>query len=252
MTLLAVERIKLFSTRSPWWCMALAVGLTVGMAALIAANTNDEFPLNVGLSQSFSNFGMIVIMVMAALAVTTEYRFGTIRATFLAVPGRTPALLAKTTVVALLAGVVGEVVAFGSWGISKLIKPNADLAINSAVEWRNVAGTGLVFMIAAILAVGVGTLVRQTAGAVAILLVYALLVESLVGLIPKIGQNIQEWMPFQHANNFLTADSAPLPEGAGQPRLDFPFGPWGSLAYFAAIGVGLLIVALAVAKKRDA
>src|SRR3954462_9266710 len=124
MTLLAVERIKLFSTRSPWWCMALAIGLTVGMAALIAANTGDQLPMSVGLSQSFSNFGMIVIMVMAALAVPTEYRFGTIRATFLAVPGRTPALLAKTPVVALLAGVVGEVVAFGSWGISKLIKPS--------------------------------------------------------------------------------------------------------------------------------
>ncbi|HEX6346898.1 hypothetical protein [Umezawaea sp.] len=252
MTLLAVERIKLFSTRSPWWCMALAVVLTVGMAALIAANTNDEFPLSVGLSQSFSNFGMIVIMVMAALAVTTEYRFGTIRATFLAVPGRIQALLAKTVVVAVLAGVVGEVVAFGSWGISKLIKPNADLAINSSVEWRNVAGTGLVFALSAVLAIAVGTLVRQTAGAVAILLVYALLVESLIGLIPKIGVKIQEWMPFMHANNFLTADGAALPEGAGPPRLDFPFGPWGSLAYFAAISVGLLVVALAVAKKRDA
>ncbi|HWO63411.1 MAG TPA: hypothetical protein VNO31_25600 [Umezawaea sp.] len=252
MTLLAVERIKLFSTRSPWWCMALAVALTVGMSALIAANTNDEFPLSVGLSQSFSNFGMIVIMVMAALAVTTEYRFGTIRATFLAVPGRIQALLAKTVVVAVLAGVVGEVVAFGSWGISKLIKPNADLAINSSVEWRNVAGTGLVFALSAVLAVAVGTLVRQTAGAVAILLVYALLVESLIGLIPKIGVKIQEWMPFMHANNFLTADNAPLPEGAGPPRLDFPFGPWGSLAYFAAISIGLLVVALAVAKKRDA
>ena len=43
-------------------------------------------------------------MVMATLAVTTEYRFGTIRATFQAVPNRTRTLLAKTTVVALFAG----------------------------------------------------------------------------------------------------------------------------------------------------
>lgn len=252
MTLLAVERIKLFSTRSPWWCMALAMVLTIGMAALISANTNDQFPLTVGLSQSFNSFGMIVIMVMAALAITTEYRFGTIRATFLAVPNRIPALLAKTTVVMLLAGVIGEIVAFGSWGISRLIRPNADLAINSSVEWRNVAGTGLVFMIAAVLAIAVGTLVRQTAGAVAILLVYALLVEGLIGLIPNVGVRIQRWMPFQHSEHFLTADSAPLPEGAGPPRLDFPFGAWGSLAYFAAIGFGLLVVALVVAKRRDA
>jgi ABC-2 type transport system permease protein len=252
MTLLAVERIKLFSTRSPWWCMALAAVLTVGLAAVVAANTNEQFPLTVGLTQNFNNFGMIVIMVMAALAVTTEYRFGTIRSTFLAVPGRTSALLAKTAVVALLAGFIGEVVAFGSWGISRLIKPNADIAINSSVEWRNVAGTGLVFMIAAVLAIAVGILIRQTAGAVALLLVYALLVESLIGLIPNIGVKIQRWMPFQHADHFLTADNAAFPDGQGPPRLDFPFGPWGSLAYFAAIAVGLLVVALVVAKRRDA
>ncbi|WNV91341.1 hypothetical protein [Umezawaea sp. Da 62-37] len=253
MTLLAVERIKLFSTRSPWWCMALATALTIGFASLIAANTGDQFPLNVGVTQSFTDFGMIVIMVMAALAATTEYRFGTIRATFLAAPGRTGALVAKAAVVALLAGVVGEVVAFGSWGISKLIKPGADLAIDSTAEWRNVAGTGLVFLIAAILAVAVGILVRQTAGAVAILLVYTMLVENLIGLIPTLGVKIQRWLPFMHANNFRTADGAPVTDGpGGPPQLDFPFGPWGSLAYFAAIGVGLLVVALVVAKRRDA
>jgi ABC-2 type transport system permease protein len=33
---------------------------------------------------------------------------------------------------------------------------------------------------------------------------------------------------------------------------DMPFGPWGSLAYFAAIAVVLLVAALAVANRRDA
>ncbi|WNV91342.1 ABC transporter permease [Umezawaea sp. Da 62-37] len=250
MTLLAVERIKLFSTRSPWWCMALATALTIGLAAVIAANTDDRFPLTVSVSQGFSNFGMVVIMVMAALAVTTEYRFGTIRATFLAVPGRVQALLAKTVVVALLAALVGEVVAFGAWGVGKLIKPDADMAIDSAAEWRGVAGTGLVFALAAVLAVAVGILVRQTAGAVAILLVYTMLAESLVGLIPTLGSKIQRWLPFQNATNFQNAGNESfLTEGDGA---DYPFGPWGSLAYFAAICVGLLVVALVVAKKRDA
>ncbi|PRY45804.1 ABC transporter permease [Umezawaea tangerina] len=250
MTLLAVERIKLFSTRSPWWCMALAMVITIGMAALISANTDDRFPLTVSVSQGFSNFGMVVIMVMAALAVTTEYRFGTIRATFLAVPGRVQALLAKTAVVALLAGVVGEAVAFGSWGIGTLIKPDADMAINSSAEWRNVAGTGLVFALAAVLAVAVGVLVRQTAGAVAILLVYTMLVESLIGLIPTLGQKIQRWLPFQNSTNFQTAGNESFMNETG--GLDYPFGPWGSLVYFAAICVGLLVVALVVAKRRDA
>jgi ABC-2 type transport system permease protein len=230
--------------------MALALVITIGMAALISANTDDRFPLSVSVSQGFTNFGMIVIMVMAALAVTTEYRFGTIRATFLAVPGRVQALLAKTAVVAILAALVGEAVAFGSWGIGSLIKPDADMAINTAGEWRNVAGTGLVFALAAVLAVAVGILVRQTAGAVAILLVYTMLLESLIGIIPTIGVKIQRWLPFQNSANFQTAgNDSFLSEGGG---LDYPFGPWGSLVYFAAICVGLLVVALVVAKRRDA
>ncbi|MFD9734760.1 ABC transporter permease [Umezawaea sp. NPDC059074] len=250
MTLLAVERIKLFSTRSPWWCVGMALAITIGMAALIAANTDDRFPLSVPVSQGFTNFGMVVLMVMAALAVTTEYRFGTIRATFLAVPGRVQALVAKTVVVALVSGVVGEVIAFGSWGVGKLIKPDADMAINSAAEWRNVAGTGLVFAFAAVLAVAVGILVRQTAAAVAILLVYTLLVENLIGIIPTIGPKIQRWLIGRMSDHFLTAGNQSfLAEGGAD---DHPFGPWGSLAYYAAVCVGLLVVALVVAKRRDA
>ena len=33
MTLLAVERIKLFSTRAPVWCVATALALTIGATA---------------------------------------------------------------------------------------------------------------------------------------------------------------------------------------------------------------------------
>ena len=58
----------------------------------------------------------MVMMVMAALAVTTEYRFGTIRTSFQAVPQRAALLLGKTVVVAFLAGVVGLIASFGAWG----------------------------------------------------------------------------------------------------------------------------------------
>src|SRR4051794_8177113 len=108
MTLLAVERIKLFTTRSPWWCALITLVLTIGFAALVVGNSNDqEIPATVASTQFGYAFGMAVIMVLAALAVTTEYRFGTIRTTFQAVPHRTSALLAKTTVVALLALLIG-------------------------------------------------------------------------------------------------------------------------------------------------
>jgi ABC-2 type transport system permease protein len=242
MNLLAAERIKLFSTRSPWWSLVAAVALTVAFAAAVTASAPDGAPVNIALTQLGSEFGLAVILVMAALAVTTEYRFNTIKTTFQAIPGRTSALLAKTVVVAVTAGVVGLIAAFGSLGMGMLIQPDIDLALHNAADWRAVAGAGLVFAIGTVIAMAVGILVRQTAGAVALLLAYSLMVEELIVLIPGVGADIQRWMPFKLGERFLT----------GGPAADGMPGPWGSLAVFGGYAVVLFAVALVAAKKRDA
>src|SRR5215475_10251415 len=105
MSLIAVERIKLFSTRSPWWCMIVAAVLAIGIAALStgfvsAAEESQVTPL---MTQFGVQLGRMVMMVMAALAVTTEYRFNTIKTSFQAVPQRAAVLLNKTLVVSVLA-----------------------------------------------------------------------------------------------------------------------------------------------------
>ncbi|MEU4764053.1 hypothetical protein AB0H12_12400 [Actinosynnema sp. NPDC023794] len=252
MTLLAVERIKLFSTRSPWWCMLLAVGLTVGLGAIFALNWGGPMPV-MGTVIVY-NFGLYVVMVMAALAVTTEYRFGTIKATFQAVPDRISPMIAKAVVVMLLSGVVGLVAAFGSWGLSRAIADDASgLALDSAADWRHLVGVGLVFAAGALLALGVGAMVRHTAGAVSIILVYALVVESLVGLIPNIGDDIQKWLPFLVAQKFILGDpdTGGIPAGEGPPVVG-ELSPWGSFAYFAGIALAIYIISLVVVKRRDA
>ncbi|CAI7978632.1 MULTISPECIES: ABC transporter permease [Parafrankia] len=253
MTLLTVERIKLFSTRSPWWCMILAVALTVGLTAVFSAATkpSDLADLTPSVTQFAYNFGLVVMMVMAALAVTTEYRFGTIRSTFLAVPSRTPALLAKTVVVAGLAGIVGEITAVASWGVARLIQPDAPLVLNTSQEYRNVFGIGLIYLLAAIFAIGLSLLIRHSAGAIVVMLVYLFLAESLLPVIPRIGDHIQDWLPFIVGNNFIVAGQ---PETNDGPPVvgGLPFGPWGSLIYFAAVCLGILAIGLAAAKRRDA
>jgi ABC-2 type transport system permease protein len=253
MTLLAVERIKLFTTRSPLWCTLAALAVTIGFAALIAG-VDTENPETIASTQFGYNFGLMVIMVMAVLAITTEYRFGTIRATFQAIPNRTAALLAKTGVVAVFAGLIGEAAAFGSVGIAKLVRSSADLGINTAYEWRAVAGVGLVYALTAVIAVAVGALIRHSAGAVSLMLIYALLVESLVALIPKVGDDIQHWMPFYVADKFITGDPDPSSRlaTAGPPPSAADLSPWGSLAYFAGFALVMLLIALFVTNKRDA
>lgn len=253
MTLLAVERIKLFTTRSPMWCTLAALAVTVGFAALIAGIDSDNLP-TIASSQFGYSFGLVVIMVMATLAITTEYRFGTIRATFQAIPNRTATLVAKSTVVALFAGMIGMVAAFGSVAISKLIRTDANLGITTAFEWRATAGIGLVYAAAAVIAVAVGVMIRHSAGAVSLVLIYSQLVESLVALIPKVGDDIQKWMPFYVANKFLTGDPDPtnrLP-GEGPPVSEAVLSPWWAAAYFVGFAVVLLAIALFTANKRDA
>ncbi|MDT8910523.1 ABC transporter permease [Amycolatopsis sp. PS_44_ISF1] len=243
MTLLAVERIKLFTTRSPWWCALIAIVLTAGFSALIAGASPSDEPVGVSTTQAGYQFGIAVIMVLAALSVTTEYRFGTIRTTFQAVPHRGSALTAKAVVVALVALVIGEIGAFGAWALGYAIRPSSELVLDSGAKWINVAGVGVLFALAAVIAVAVGILIRHSAGAIALLLIYVLAVENLVTLIPTIGPKIHEWLPFTVADKFLRGTgndtSAALSQG-------------GSLAYFAAFAVVMLAIAIGVAKKRDA
>ncbi|MQA60934.1 MAG: hypothetical protein GEU86_05460 [Actinophytocola sp.] len=251
MTLLAVERIKLFTTRSPWWCAAVTLAIVIGFAALITGTA--DFQVSVASTQSGYGFGLAVIMVLAALSITTEYRFGTIRTTFQAVPNRTSALLAKTTVVALLALVIGEAAAFGALGLSAVMDSGANLALSSAADWRQVAGVGVVYALTAVMAVAVGIMIRHSAGAISLLLIYSMLVESLIPLIPAVGEDIHRWMPFNVVEKFLSGDGSARGAAAeGPPLSTSTLSPTLALVYFAGVAALLLTVSLVVAKKRDA
>ncbi|WP_026197128.1 ABC transporter permease [Sciscionella marina] len=247
MTLMAVERIKLVTTRAPWLCAILALGLTVGLAAVYAMQADHEVAISG--SQLGIPFGLIVVMVLATLSVTTEYRTGTIRTTFQAAPSRVKVLGAKAATVAIIAGVIGEVYSFASFGAGQLLARDGAAPLSTAGDWRQVAGAGLIYAAGAILAVAVGILIRHTAGALALLLVYTLMAENLIQVIPNVGMDIHPWMPFHVGQKFLSTDGP----GVGFfPTDDITLSPWASLAYFAAFAVVLLAIALGVAKKRDA
>lgn len=251
MSLLAMERIKFVSTRSPWWCMALAIFVSAGITALIVGLLPAEElgPISPSTTQAGYLWGQMIIMVMAALAATTEYRFNTIKTTFLAAPNRANALLAKTAVVAFASGVVGLLLAFASWGLSVLIKPDADLALNSGVAFRAVAGIGLNAALTGVFALAVGILIRQSAGAIAVVLIWALLVERiLITVIPRVGDDIKKVLPLSNGDWFTGAGDA----NTTNPAFDVGRGPWWALLVFAIWAFGLLAVGLVITKKRDA
>ena len=102
----------------------------------------------------------------------------------------------------------------------------------------------VIYAAAAVIAVSVGTLVRHTAGAVSLVLVWSLMAEQLLQIIPGVGTTVGPWLPFSAAKEFLAAD------GSADGLLGA--GPWGSIAYFALVAAGLLTVSIAVARRRDA
>ena len=250
MTLLNVERIKLFSTRSPYWCLAAIVAAALGFATLFGLVEDGTAAIPYLILRGVG-LGMSIYMVLAALAITTEYRFGTIRNTFLAAPRRPAVLAAKTLLLALIGGVVGLIASLAAFYLAKALAkdPPLPLQLSSADDWRQVCGYGALFAMAAVIAVSVGTIVRQSAGAIAILLLWPLLVESLFTLIPTVGPKVGPWLPFAAADKFITPTIGV--SDVFQPPDTGPT-PVQGLLVFAGTAVVLWLVALVFLQKRDA
>lgn len=253
--LLDTERIKLTSTRAPWLCVFITATVTVGYAVALASvnPTLPDLPPVVAATQIGYMLGLVTAMVMATLAVTSEYANGTIKTTFLAEPRRGRVLLAKIVVVCVAAGILGEATAWAAYWAARSINPVLIGPIETGPQLRLVAGVGLIYLIGAAIAVAVGLLVRHTAGAVALVLLVPLLIENLLGAIPGIGADIHRWLPFNVAAGFLTGglDDA---EATGPPWLtsDTTLSPWWALAYVATIAALLLTAAIVTANRRDA
>ncbi len=266
MGVLAAERIKLTSTRSPWWCTALTVVFALGITALFALLLNvsmsayrkdpslgpeppyaENAMAGLGITgvAFIPGFGYILIMILAALAVTSEYRFGTMKATFLAVPNRTSVLVTKAAMIAVGAAVLSAVLTLLSFFILQVITTDdvgAKLSLSEG-DTKIFYAVPIFVALVVFLAVGVGALVRQSAGAISLLIVWPVLIEPIIGAFGKYGRNIQVFLPFQNANRFLGLDDNSLP---------WHWGAWPALLYFAAFVAIVFAAALVVVNKRDA
>ncbi|MEA5366519.1 hypothetical protein VA596_43810 [Amycolatopsis sp., V23-08] len=256
MHLVASERIKLFSIATPWVCGLFAVVALVAPAVLTALTaTESRLPPTVASTQFGYQLAMVAVLLLAGLAVTSEYQSGTIHGTFQAVPSRTPVLVAKAAVAAGYGFVIGEAGAFTAWFAARVLAPEADLALNSPADWTIVAGTGPVFALAAVCGVGAGLLVRHTAGVVALLVVYPLMAENVVTLIPRVGMAIHRWLPLNAVTKFLTGTgeaNAGRDGGNATVLSDSPLGQGWALAYFGAFALLLLAAGITKVRRRDA
>lgn len=246
------ERIKLLSTRSPYWCVGIVVVLGVLISILIGvlsgSTTSDSSDLRdpsffaIGVSQ----IGVIVLMIMAVLAVTSEFRFGTIRTTFQAIPRREVVLGAKALVYGGLAGAVTLVLAVVTIVLGKILAGDAGsgISLGGSEAVRQYWGIPVYAVLCVLIGLGVGALVRQSAGAIVILLIWSLALEGIISAIPKVSA-VAPYLPFNNASHFVS-------ESATGDSIDFPWGPYGSLLYFALWAIAIFAAGVAVTQRRDA
>ncbi|QKT11917.1 ABC transporter permease [Rhodococcus sp. W8901] len=252
MSVLNAERIKLTTTKSPMWCSLIAVVVSIGLSVVIGASMKSQTGAGFANPYNYTaavtqmgavQFGAMLVMIMSALAVTTEYRFGVIRTSFLASPNRSAVIAGKALLLAGFAAVLGLVVALAAFYLGQAAS-GLTIPLGDGDNARIVLGVPIYFALVAVFAVGVGTLIRQSAGAISLVLLWPLVIESMATVIPKVGKYIGEFGPFNNATYFLGQ------QNGGQ--FDFHWGPWGALVYFAAFVAVVFGTSLVVVNKRDA
>jgi len=241
------EWTKLRTQPSALWAGAGAIGLTAGFGILYAALLAARPPHGAAaaafdptaVSLSGIQLAQIAVGVLGAMLITSEYGSGMIRATFAAVPRRLPVLWGKAAVAlaaVFAASVPAVLIAFFA-GQSVLAKVGLDTSFGQPGVARAVLGSAAYLAVAAVLGLGLGALLRNTAAAVTALFGLLFGLQLLAGLIPgATGVTLEKFMP-------STAGQA---IASVHPDPGTSLGPWAGLGLFA----GYTVIVLALAARR--
>lgn len=204
------EWTKIRSVRSTVWSLVALVAVSVGMVSLVLAlrmsawsslspahqhdlssdPLGNFFPIAIGL-------GQLAIIVLGVMTVTSEYTTGMIRSTLQAQPRRLTILTAKVVVFTVLALVVGQVVAFGSFfSTQAIIKAHVPMSLSEPNYLRAVVGAGLYLAMIGLFSLAMGAILRHTAGAITAVAAIVLVVGGLTELLPDSwGAHVHAWWP---------------------------------------------------------
>jgi ABC-2 type transport system permease protein len=239
------EWTKLRSVRSTYWTLLVAAVATIGLSILICSvyvgryshlTAQDKLDFN---PTEFSLNGLFLaqfaIAVLGVLIITSEFSTGMIRSTFAAVPQRRTVLAAKALVFGTVTLVVGMVSCFTAFfvGQSILSSKHIQAHIGDPGVLRSVAGAALYLAVLGLLAMGIGALIRHSAGAIATVVGLILVLPGLVAALPSSwGDTISPYLP-SNAGAALFRTSA---RGGG--HLLSPWVGFAVLCLYGAIALG--------------
>jgi ABC-2 type transport system permease protein len=276
---MAAEWTKLWSVRSTLWTLVATMVAVVGLCALATGTVSSteiiEDPTRRSLIGIF--LGQLIFGVLGVLVMSAEYGTGTIRATLSAVPRRPVVLTAKIVVFGAVAVVVSEILAFSAFAVGQaILSAKHAVGSSSAVAQRAhqlgvkiphniqavlssgsaslgqpgvlraVVGAGLYLAVLGLLALGLATIFRHTAGAISAFVGVVLVLPLIVEALPtSISNAVARYLP---ANIGLVMFST-----HGMPdRLGPAFSPWTGFGILALYAVVILGVGCSILVHRDA
>ncbi len=255
--LLRSEWTKIRSLRSSVTALVLLVVVTIGFTALFVALTVGQWdqldavqeltyrldPTRLILGAGFQ-LSQLAVCVLGVLVIANEYSSGTIRASLLAVPHRTPILMAKAAVFAVVVFVVSEVAAFAAYAVgAPILHSKVPIGINDPGVLRAIIGAGLYGAVLGVFSIAIGAIVRHTAGGIAGIIAFVLVLAPLTQLIPgSIGAHVHAYLPTSAGQLMINARQGP----------DDLLTPWQGFGVMCLWTAALMLIANYLLRRRDA
>ena len=248
------EWIKFRTVRSTIYALGATIVLCVGIGALVAFARASHVGKGGFLPDptrvSLQGFGLaeISIGVIGVLIITSEYATGSIRSTLAATPRRLTVLVAKTIVLFVSTLVVGELCAFISFFVGQAILKSQQVSsatLSDPGALRGVLLAGLSLALLAVFAMGIGTMLRHTAGSITVYVAILLVLFLILAALPSNWQqDIAKFLP-----EVLTASM----RAASSTGSDFSsFSASTSTIVLACYAVASFVGGAAMMLRRDA
>jgi ABC-2 type transport system permease protein len=246
------EFVKLRSVRSTWWTLAAAMVFNVAVAALLAIflpphlSAHQKASIDsVRVSLGGLHLSQLAVGLLGVLAISSEYGTGMIRATLAAVPQRRLMLAAKAVVFAGTALVVSVLAGFAAYLAFQAFLPGGDPMRTSLADpgvLRAVTGSGLYLTVLGLLGLGLGMIIRSSAGAVAALFGLLFVPTLLIALLPQSWQDtIGPYLPMNAGDTIYSV-------GHEAHML----GPWQGFGMFCLYAAAAIAAGFILITRRDA
>ncbi len=198
------EFTKIRSVRSTYWTLLALVIVTIGIGMLASAGAASQ-PGELGpgfdpAQQSLAGLyvGQLVIVVLGALTISSEYSTGMVRTSLTALPRRGLVFAAKGAVFGAVALVTGLVASFASFFIGQALMSGQHIGttLGQPHVLRAVIGGGLFLAACGMLGYGLGMILRHTAAAITAAIGLLFVASVLVHFLPESWQvNVDKWLP---------------------------------------------------------